>query len=293
MARWGGVLVGVMDEKALGKRLQLARKRAGLTQQQLCQKAGLSYSTLAKIERGAIRSPSVFTVAAIAQATGTPLEDLLELEARGLKPPAPSKKRSKSGVTFVYFDVNDVLVRSMHKGFGAISSQAHQPLDVVETVFYRYLDQVLTAKITLAEFNRLMGEHLKVKDFDIEKIYFDNLEIIPKGQELLKWAAESFEVGLLTNHFPGFTDRLQKEGFIPNVSLTAIVDSSKAGVVKPQPKIYEIAQEIANVSATEILFIDNERPNLTEADRQGWQVIWFDDYHPEESIARVKRALEF
>ena len=66
-----------VDEQALGKRLQLARKRAGLTQQQLCQKAGLSYSTLAKIERGAIRSPSVFTVAAIAQATGTPQEDLL------------------------------------------------------------------------------------------------------------------------------------------------------------------------------------------------------------------------
>jgi len=79
-------LVGVIvNEKALGKRLQLARKRAGMTQQELCQKAGLSYSTLAKIERGAIRSPSVFTVAAIAQATGTSVEDLLDLESRGLK----------------------------------------------------------------------------------------------------------------------------------------------------------------------------------------------------------------
>ena len=69
-----------MDEKALGKRLQLARKRAGLTQQQLCQKAGLSYSTLPKIERGAIRSPSFITVANIASATGTQLEDLLDFE---------------------------------------------------------------------------------------------------------------------------------------------------------------------------------------------------------------------
>src|SRR5437868_4044104 len=106
MAICGGVLDGFMNEKTLGTRLQLARKRAGLTQQELCQKAGLSYSTLAKIERGAIRSPSVFTVASIASATGTTLESLLELQAIGLSSPAlPAKKRSKSGVTFVYIDI--------------------------------------------------------------------------------------------------------------------------------------------------------------------------------------------
>src|SRR5438132_3936919 len=101
-----------MDERALGKRLQLARKRAGLTQQELCQKAGLSYSTLAKIERGAIRSPSVFTVASIAGATGTNIDSLLGLEGQSPGTPAlPAKKRSKSGVRFVYFDINGVVVR--------------------------------------------------------------------------------------------------------------------------------------------------------------------------------------
>src|SRR5437762_13685329 len=108
-----------MDERALGRRLQLARRRAGLTQQELCQKAGLSYSTLAKIERGAIRSPSVFTVAAIAGATQTPFEDLLDIQASGLKSPAPAepKKRSKTGVTFVYIDINGTLPRFYHKAF--------------------------------------------------------------------------------------------------------------------------------------------------------------------------------
>jgi transcriptional regulator with XRE-family HTH domain len=78
-----------MDEKTLGSRLQLARRRAGLTQQELCQKAGLSYSTLAKIERGAIKSPSVFTVAAIAGATNTSIEDLLNLQRQQTLPPLP------------------------------------------------------------------------------------------------------------------------------------------------------------------------------------------------------------
>src|SRR5438477_13070947 len=100
-----------MDEKALGRRLQLARRRAGLTQQELCQKAGLSYSTLAKIERGAIRSPSVFTVAAIAEATGIPIEKLLDIKKADAPAPTDAKKRSKSGVSFVYFDVNGTLAR--------------------------------------------------------------------------------------------------------------------------------------------------------------------------------------
>ena len=60
-----------IDEKALGRRLQEARQAAGLTQQALCQKAELSYSTLAKIERGAIKAPSIFTIQSIAAALGT------------------------------------------------------------------------------------------------------------------------------------------------------------------------------------------------------------------------------
>src|SRR5205085_3806786 len=99
-----------MNEKTLGKRLQLARKRAGFTQQELCQKAGLSYSTLAKIERGAIRSPSVFTVRAIAGATGTSLESLLDLPSSLSSPALPPKKRSKTGVTFVYVDINGTMI---------------------------------------------------------------------------------------------------------------------------------------------------------------------------------------
>ncbi|MEK7561867.1 MAG: helix-turn-helix transcriptional regulator, partial [Patescibacteria group bacterium] len=129
-----------MDEKALGKRLQLARKRAGLTQQQLCQKAGLSYSTLAKIERGAIRSPSVFTVANIASVTGTLLEDLVDFETKGDSSPAlaSAKKRSKTGIRFVYFDVNGTLVRFYQRAFTQAAHDLGVAADVVETLFWRH-----------------------------------------------------------------------------------------------------------------------------------------------------------
>jgi transcriptional regulator with XRE-family HTH domain len=79
-----------MDEKGLGHRLQLARKSAGLTQQSLCQIANLSYSTLAKIERGAIKAPSIFTIQSIADALHIRLDELI---GRSMPSTPPVKKR--------------------------------------------------------------------------------------------------------------------------------------------------------------------------------------------------------
>src|SRR5258705_4759048 len=105
-----------MDEKSLGKHLQDARKLAGLTQQQLCQKAGLSYSTLAKIERGAIKSPSIFTIGQIAAVLNSSLDDLVGSPAGQAGGKSP-KLQSKSGIRFVFFDINGWLVRVFHRAF--------------------------------------------------------------------------------------------------------------------------------------------------------------------------------
>src|SRR6187431_2630176 len=109
-----------MDEKGLGKRLQAARQAAGMTQQSLCQKANLSYSTLTKIERGAIKAPSIFTIQNIAGALGVGLDELLGASTLS-RARLSSKKRSRSGITFVYFDINGCLVRFFHQAFTRLS----------------------------------------------------------------------------------------------------------------------------------------------------------------------------
>jgi FMN phosphatase YigB (HAD superfamily)/DNA-binding XRE family transcriptional regulator len=284
-----------MDEKTLGKRLQLARRRAGLTQQELCQKAGLSYSTLAKIERGAIKSPSVFTVAAIARSTNTRFEDLLDLESQLSGSPTPStpKKRAKSGVSFVYFDVNGVCVRFLHKAFTEVSRQSGKSIDFVETLFWRYNDTVTSGQMEMGEFNDILGRELEIENFDWVPFYMNNVEQMPGIEPLIKWAAEHYEIGLLSNIMPGFLDLLLQRNIIPNVEYKVIVDSSKVGALKPTPKIYEVAQQLAAVEPGEILTIDDDRTNLVTADRLGWHVVWFDEIRPEESIERAKAALEF
>src|SRR5690606_32741968 len=106
---------------------------AGLTQQELCQKSGLSYSTLAKIERGAIKSPSIFTVQQIAATIGVSIDELIGNNP--IKAVVVEKKRSKNGVSFVYFDVNGCLVRFFHRAFSAIAQETGVSSDVVETTF--------------------------------------------------------------------------------------------------------------------------------------------------------------
>jgi transcriptional regulator with XRE-family HTH domain len=284
-----------MDEKTLGKRLQLARKRAGLTQQELCQKAGLSYSTLAKIERGAIRTPSVFTVAHIAAVTGTPLESLLDTQTITIGSPAPanSKKRSKTGIRFVYFDVNGVLVRFFHRAFTEITHDTGARADLAENLFWRNNDELCRGDMSLEQLNAVFAKELNVADFDWKSYYMKSVDQMPDIKEFVDWCADNYQVGLLSNTAPGFLDEMRSSGIIPDITYSAIVDSSKVGAIKPEDKIYEVAQELAAVEANEILLIDNERPNLTAADKHGWQVLSFDDFSPAESINFAKEILAF
>src|SRR4051794_40520152 len=109
-----------MDEQGLGKRLQEARQAAGLTQQQLCHQANLSFSTLTKIERGAIKAPSIFTIQAIAGALGLTLDELIGQAA----PVNSHRKLQKTdrGVSFVYFDVNGCLIHFFQRAFGKLAA---------------------------------------------------------------------------------------------------------------------------------------------------------------------------
>lgn len=281
-----------MDEATLGKRLQLARKRAGLTQQELCQKAGLSYSTLAKIERGAIKTPSVFTVAAISMATGTSLEDLLEIETSASASES-GKKRSNSGVTFVYFDVNGTLARFFERAFTKISKESGKPIEIIESLFWHYDGPVARGSQTSQEVEKILGNEFGLKDFSWEKYYMDSVEPTPGSKEILQWAAENYDVGLLTNNWPGYTDELIKKGIVPNVNYTAIVESGKVGCSKPEAKIYKMAQDLAGVKPDEILLVDDTQAYLAGAEQAGWQSLMFDGMHPEASIKKVKAALEF
>ncbi|MDB5181996.1 MAG: hypothetical protein JWP13_759 [Candidatus Saccharibacteria bacterium] len=283
-----------MDEKGLGQRLQEARRASGLTQQALCHKANISYSTLAKIERGAIKSPSIFTIQHISTALGISLDQLM---GHSVAPPLvstnkASKAVSKSGVRFVYFDINGCLVHFFHRAFMRLAEESGVSADVIETTYWQYNDDVCRGAMSMDEFNRRFAERVGMPTLDWEAYYLDSVEPVRGMDELVRWTAAHYRVGLLTNIMPGFVLAMRARGILPDVDYDVIIDSSEVGAIKPETKIFEIAAERAGVKPEEILFIDDSRPNIMTADKLGWHVLWCDDYHPEETIPRIRGSLE-
>ena len=285
---------GNNDQLKLAKAIALARKNAGLTQQELCAKAGLSYSTLAKIERGAIKTPSVFTVATIALATNTTVEELTGYKKAGNEAlPTKEYKTSVNGIKFVYFDVNGVLVRFFQRAFTHIAADTGAPVESIESVYWHYDDLVCRGEISIEEFNKALATRIGVETIEWQKYYLENVDPIKEMIETLTWASENFKVGLLTNTMPGLVTQMINNGSLPHLSYNAIIDSSLVKTIKPEQKIFEIATSESGVLPKEILFIDDSRQNLMAAEKLGWNVLWFDDYRPQESAARIHEWLHF
>ena len=275
----------VMDEVGLGKILQEARQRAGLTQQQLCAAAHLSYSTLAKIERGAIKSPSIFTIIQIAQVLDISLDELV-----GHNVSVESTKKQR--IRFVYFDINGCLVRFFHHAFSKIAEDTGASSDVIESTFWHYNDTVCRGEMSLEDFNKAMAEAVGVQSIDWTEYYINAIRPITAMHELVKWVAKRYKVGLLSNIMPGQIDAMINKGMLPDVPYEAIVDSSQVRAIKPEQHMYEIAAQYADTDPEHILLVDDSRPNIMAAERMGWKVLWFDDYSPENSIERIRSALK-
>jgi putative hydrolase of the HAD superfamily len=260
-----------------------------LTQQGLCERANLSYSTLAKIERGAIKAPSIFTIQSIAEALNTSLDNLLGIETGQTAKP---KRKSKSGVSFVYFDINGCLVRFYQRAFSQLAQEIGVPSDLVEGAYWHFNDEVCRGTMSMSDFNAALAERLGATSVDWSKYYLSAVEPIKEMQELLAWSAEHYRVGLLSNIMPGLLPEMRKRGLLPQLNYDAVVDSSEVGAIKPDPRIYEIAAEKAGCPPEEILLIDDTRANLMTAEKAGWHVMWFDGYHAADASANFQEALQ-
>jgi HAD superfamily hydrolase (TIGR01509 family) len=277
-----------MDEKALGRRLKAVRSEKGFTQQALCDEAGISYSTLTKIERGAIKAPSVFTILRFAEIMGMTLDELMG----GISASLPRHlQRTKSGVSFIYFDVNGCLVRASQRAFVRLAEETGNLPDVVETTYLHYSDEADRGRMTMSEFDTYLAERLHAL-VDWRKIYLESVEMVTPMHELIRWAGERYKVGLLTNSKPGMIPALREAGLLPDIEYDVIVDSSEVRAIKPENGIYQRAQEWAGVPPEEILFIDDTRTNLFPAEALGWHVMQFDGYDVDASTAAIRASLE-
>ena len=288
---------------SLGKAIAEARRACDLTQQDLCAQTGIAYSTLTKIERGAIRKPNVFTILQIARATNLKIEELLASAIlRPLDNPytaatfnysaADAKRTSKRGIKFVYFDLHGVLINASRGDLTFLATISGQPLSRVEELFWRYNADLCLGKLSMAEFNRILSRELAAPHLDWHDIYLRAVRADSPVQAALERISRDYPVGLLTNVFPGNVTALMERGLIPQ-RYAAIVDSSVVGLLKPFPAIYEYARKQAAVQPEEILLIDDRQLNISGARACGWQGFWLNPQSRPALELHLRQLLDF
>ena len=197
-------------------------------------------------------------------------------------------------ISFIYFDLGGVAVDDFtgNNKWNELADEAGVP-ENKRGAFRNLWKQYESKFNTTDDIDELLLQHME-EDLGIElpanysiltalvDRFYENKPIQP----IIADMKSKTRIGLLTNISPGMLDLIKQKGILPNVEWDEIVDSSIEHVMKPDPRIFQIAQKRAGVSANEILFVDNKLSHCEAAADLDWQTFYYD------SADRVKSAQE-
>ncbi len=112
--------------------------------------------------------------------------------------------------------------------------------------------------------------------------------IRPAMVDAVRRCRVAFKTGLLTNNFVTAGGPVDRQGELEEVMslFDVIVESSKAGVRKPDPRFYELACEELGIRPAEAVFLDDLGINLKPARAMGMTTIKVGD--PDVAIAELE-----
>ncbi|HET9731547.1 MAG TPA: HAD-IA family hydrolase [Acidimicrobiales bacterium] len=120
-------------------------------------------------------------------------------------------------------------------------------------------------------------------------------EVRPQMVEALRRCRERVKTACLTNNFvlAGEEDTPGRRAEVEQVMslFDLVVESSKVGVRKPDPRFYEMACEGLGIEPSEAVFLDDLGINLKPAREMGMTTIKVSD--PDVAIADLERVLGF
>lgn len=121
-------------------------------------------------------------------------------------------------------------------------------------------------------------------------------EIRPEMVTALRNVAGRYRTACLTNNVragdgPGMARSREKAAAIAEIMtiFDAVIESSKVGVRKPEPRFYEIACETLGVRPTEAVFLDDLGINLKPARAMGMRTVKVTT--PAEALAELETIL--
>jgi len=192
----------------------------------------------------------------------------------------------------VVFDYGGVMITSITNKFIPLAERAETSIEVIREIVMGPLGvstnhpwhRAERGEIALGQIQKELEPYadkysVNLYGDEIETVYSNTKSglttpytiIKPMVQKAIEVQKRGFSIALLTNLFTEFYPTVKKE--LEEVKFDAWVASSEEGTRKPEAKIYEITEELLQISGEKILFLDDFEPNLIAAEKAGWSVI--------------------
>ena len=184
----------------------------------------------------------------------------------------------------VLWDFGGVLTTSPFEAFRKFEQDNNLPRDFIRMINATNPDNNAWARferseITLEAFDREFEEEARQAGCALRGITVLNLisgDLRPEMVEALRQCRKQFRTGCLTNNInageaPGMPLLEQRRTAFKEVFslFDVVVESSKTGVRKPDPRFYEMACQMLDIQPTEAVYLDDLGINLKPARRMG------------------------
>jgi putative hydrolase of the HAD superfamily len=114
-------------------------------------------------------------------------------------------------------------------------------------------------------------------------------EVRPSMLEAVRRCHDRLKTAMVTNNWRAEDEGGRLDSLLPMFDV--VIESSKAGVRKPDPRFYELACEQLEIEPSEAVFLDDLGVNLKPARAMGMTTIKVTD--PDEAIADLEAVVGF
>jgi len=189
----------------------------------------------------------------------------------------------------VLWDFGGVFTTSPFEAFNRYEAEKGLPLNFIRSVNASNPDsnawaQFESSRLELAQFDALFAAETESAGHRIPGVDVLNLlsgEVRPEMVTALGLIKQDYRVGCITNNVQGAgegpgmaTDAAKAAQVLDILALfDVVIESSKVGIRKPDPRIYQLACEAMAVDPTEAVFLDDLGINLKPAKAMGMTTI--------------------
>lgn len=176
-------------------------------------------------------------------------------------------------ITAILFDFAGVVVSD---GYWLWLGDCVPHLDQKKEFFQKLSERGDAGEISQDEYLRLLSQATGVPTPAIYPQIMQKIQINSGLLHIITRLRMNYKVGLITNYTYGLFDQLSKKYDLPKY-FDHILVSSRVGLLKPDPRFYQMMYEVLHVQAKECLYIDDRDNQVQAARKLGMQSLLYTD----------------